>query len=106
MKELAQRNPSLKDIFTQFDFVEFAKSPENTEILRQLIELFSAYSFENVSPDILGDAYEWILRYFAPQKVKEGEVYTPREVIRLMIEILDPKAGKWLYDPCHGSGGC
>ncbi|MCX8012466.1 MAG: SAM-dependent methyltransferase, partial [Desulfobacterota bacterium] len=105
MKVLAERNPTLKDIFTQFDFVEFARSPENTEILRQLIELFSAYSFENVSPDILGDAYEWILRYFAPQKAKEGEVYTPREVIRLMIEILDPKPGKWLYDPCHGSGG-
>jgi type I restriction enzyme M protein len=105
MKKLAERNPSLKDIFTQFDFIEFTRSPENTEILRQLIELFSAHSFENVSPDILGDAYEWILRYFAPQKAKEGEVYTPREVIRLMIEILDPKPGKWLYDPCHGSGG-
>jgi len=105
MKELAERNPSLKDIFTQFDFIEFARSPENTEILRQLIELFSAHSFENVSPDILGDAYEWILKYFAPQKAKEGEVYTPREVIRLMIEILDPKPRKWLYDPCHGSGG-
>ena len=105
MKELAERNPTLKDIFTQFDFVDFTRSPENTEILRQLIELFSAYSFENVSPDILGDAYEWILKYFAPQKAKEGEVYTPREVIRLMIEILDPKSGKWLYDPCHGSGG-
>ena len=105
MKELAERNPSLKDIFTQFDFIEFTRSPENTEILRQLIELFSSHSFENVSPDILGDAYEWILRYFAPQKAKEGEVYTPREVIRLMIEILGPKSGKWLYDPCHGSGG-
>jgi len=105
MKELAERNPTLKDIFTQFDFIEFARSPENTEILRQLIELFSAHSFENVSPDILGDAYEWILKYFAPQKAKEGEVYTSREVIRLMIEILDPKPGKWLYDPCHGSAG-
>ena len=105
MKELAERNPTLKDIFTQFDFIEFTRSPENTEILRQLIELFSAHSFENVSPDILGDAYEWILRYFAPQKAKEGEVYTPREVIRLMIETLDPKPGKWLYDPCHGSAG-
>jgi len=105
MKELAERNPSLKDIFTQFDFIEFTRSPENTEILRQLIELFSAHSLENVSPDILGDAYEWILKYFAPQKAKEGEVYTPREVIRLMIEILDPKPEKWLYDPCHGSAG-
>jgi type I restriction enzyme M protein len=58
-----------------------------------------------VSPDILGDAYEWLLRYFAPQKAKEGEVYTPREVIKLLVRILDPKPGESLYDPAAGSGG-
>jgi type I restriction enzyme M protein len=58
-----------------------------------------------VSPDILGDAYEWILRYFAPQKAKEGEVYTPREVINLLVRILDPKPGESVYDPASGSAG-
>ena len=42
---------------------------------------------------------------FAPQKAKEGEIYTPREVIRLLVEILDPKPGESVYDPCCGSGG-
>jgi type I restriction enzyme M protein len=40
-----------------------------------------------------------------PQKAKEGEVYTPREVIKLLVEILDPKPGESVYDPAFGSGG-
>lgn len=105
MKTLAERNPELKDIFDNTDFVQFTTNRENTEILRQLVELFSARSLQHVSPDILGDAYEWILRYFAPQKAKEGEVFTPREVIRLIVEILNPKHGDSVYDPACGSGG-
>ena len=105
MKMLAENNPTLKDIFTQFDFLEFTRSPENNEILRQLFELFSSYSFEKIPSDTIGDAYEWIIKNFAPQKGKEGEVYTPREVIRLMVEILKPVPLKSVYDPAMGSGG-
>jgi type I restriction enzyme M protein len=105
MKALAERNPNLKDIFENVDFIQFTSSPENAEILRQLFELFSGHSLTHVSPDILGDAYEWILRYFAPQKAKEGEVYTSRQVIRLMVRVLDPQPGERVYDPACGSGG-
>jgi len=105
MKALAERNPELKDVFENVDFVQFTTNRENAEILRQLVELFSAKSLNHVSPDILGDAYEWILKYFAPQKAKEGEVYTAREVIKLIIEMLDPKPGECVYDPACGSGG-
>jgi len=105
MKKLAEENPDYQDIFSQFDFSQFTSNPENTIILNQLVELFSKFSFKEISGDILGDAYEWILKYFAPQKAKEGEVYTPREVIRLMIEILDPEPKKSIYDPALGSGG-
>ncbi|MCM8829499.1 MAG: type I restriction-modification system subunit M [Candidatus Omnitrophica bacterium] len=105
LKELAELNPDYKDIFSHFDFHQFTSNQENHIILNNLFELFSRYSFEKVEEDILGDAYEWILKYFAPTKAKEGEVYTPREVIRLMIEILDPKPGKWIYDPACGSAG-
>ncbi|MDI7259308.1 MAG: type I restriction-modification system subunit M [Thermodesulfobacteriota bacterium] len=105
MKVLAERNPELKDVFENVDFVQFTSNRENAEILRQLVELFSEKSLNHVSPDILGDAYEWILRYFAPQKAKEGEVYTAREVIKLIIEMLDPKPGESVYDPACGSGG-
>jgi type I restriction enzyme M protein len=105
MKKLAEENPDYQDIFSQFDFSQFTNNPENTIILNQLVELFSKFSFKDISGDILGDAYEWILKYFAPQKAKEGEVYTPREVIRLMIEILAPEPKKSIYDPALGSGG-
>ncbi|HBE44368.1 MAG TPA: restriction endonuclease subunit M [Deltaproteobacteria bacterium] len=105
MKILAERNPELKDVFENVDFVQFTTNRENAEILRQLVELFSATSLNHVSPDILGDAYEWILKYFAPQKAKEGEVYTAREVIELIIEMLNPGPGESVYDPACGSGG-
>jgi len=105
LKVLAERNPELKDVVDRTDFVQFTRSSENAEILRQLVELFSAQKLQYVSPDILGDAYEWVLKYFAPDKAKEGEVYTPREVIKLLVEILDPNPHQSVYDPCCGSGG-
>jgi len=105
LKVLAEKNPELQGIVDRVDFIRFAESRENLEILRQLVELFSEKRLYEVSPDILGDAYEWILRYFAPEKAKEGEIYTPREVIQLLVEMLDPKPGEKVYDPCCGSGG-
>lgn len=105
LMKIAERNPELKDVINSVDFIQFTSSHENAEILRQLMELFSEKKLQHVSPDILGDAYEWILRYFAPTKAKEGEIYTPREVIGLLIEILDPKPEESVYDPASGSAG-
>jgi len=105
LKILGEKNPELQGVVDRADFVRFTESRENLEILRQLVELFSEKRLYEVSPDILGDAYEWVLRYFAPEKAKEGEIYTPREVIRLLVEMLDPKPGEKVYDPCCGSGG-
>jgi len=105
LMKIAERNPELKDVIDSVDFIQFTSSRENAEILRQLMELFSERKLQHVSPDILGDAYEWILRYFAPTKAKEGEIYTPREVIKLLIEILEPKPTESVYDPASGSAG-
>jgi len=105
LKVIAERNPELKDVVDSVDFIQFASSRENAEILRQLVELFSEKKLNHVSADVLGDAYEWILKYFAPTKAKEGEIYTPREVIKLLIQILDPKPLESVYDPAAGSGG-
>jgi type I restriction enzyme M protein len=105
LKVIAERNPELKDVVDSVDFVQFAGSRENAEILRQLVELFSEKKLNHVSADVLGDAYEWILRYFAPTKAKEGEIYTPREVIKLLVEVLDPKPMESVYDPACGSAG-
>ena len=105
LRKLGELNPPLRPIFDNFDFHLFATSRENSEILRQLVELFDSVPLIDTPPDILGDAYEWLLMMFAPVKAKEGEVYTPREVIRLLVEILDPKPGYKILDPAAGSGG-
>jgi len=105
LKSVAENNEDLQGVVDRLDFMEFTRNPENFEILRQLFEIFRGLDLGAASPDVLGDAYEWILRYFAPQKAKEGEVYTPREVIKLMVEILDPKPLDEIYDPAAGSGG-
>lgn len=107
ISEVAKLNKDLQGVIDRVDFLEFARNQENRELLRQLVELFNKYDLggEEVSPDVLGDAYEHIIMKFAPQRAKEGEIYTPREVIKLMVEILDPKPGQGVYDPCCGSGG-
>jgi type I restriction enzyme M protein len=57
-------------------------------------------------PDLLGAAYEWLIKYFADSAGKKaGEFYTPRSVVSLMVNILDPKPGETVYDPACGTGG-
>jgi len=105
LKEVGERNPQLQVVFSSADFGEFTRNPESAVILEKLVELFSEKTLADVSPDILGDAYEWILRYFAPQKAKEGEVYTPREVIRILVQSISPEPGMSVYDPACASCG-
>lgn len=57
-------------------------------------------------PDLLGAAYEWLIKYFADSAGKKaGEFYTPAEVVRVCVEICDPQEGMSIYDPTVGSGG-
>jgi type I restriction enzyme M protein len=79
------------------------------ELLKDLIEGFSTISLGNkaVGTDVLGDAYEYLVGKFADvtRRNKAGEFYTPRSVVRMMIEILDPRGGESIYDPACGTGG-
>ncbi|MFH1635197.1 MAG: class I SAM-dependent DNA methyltransferase [Chloroflexota bacterium] len=77
-------------------------------LLKDLIEHFSALNLGNrqVKSDIIGDAYEYLIKQFADSTNKKaGEFYTPRSVVRLMVEILDPQEGETIYDPACGTGG-
>lgn len=57
-------------------------------------------------PDLLGAAYEYLIKFFADSAGKKaGEFYTPADVVRTLVEILDPQAGMGIYDPTCGSGG-
>jgi type I restriction enzyme M protein len=77
-------------------------------LLKDLLEHFSALPLGNqsVTSDVLGDAYEYLIRKFADATNKKaGEFYTPRPIVRLMIDMLDPKEGETIYDPACGTGG-
>ena len=77
---------------------------ENSIIVKKLINLFSKADLSEYDYDVLGDAYEWILYYFAPSKAKEGEVYTPVEVSRLIAHLIEPQSDEVILDPACGSG--
>lgn len=57
-------------------------------------------------PDLLGAAYEYLIKFFADSAGKKGgEFYTPAEVVRLLVQLTEPEAGNTVYDPTVGSGG-
>ncbi|MCB9520293.1 MAG: SAM-dependent DNA methyltransferase [Myxococcales bacterium] len=78
------------------------------DLLKDLFEHFSALPLGNnaVRNDVIGDAYEYLIKKFADATNKKaGEFYTPRSVVRLMVDILDPQEGETIYDPACGTGG-
>lgn len=84
------------------------KNKLSDKLLVDLIEHFSQYILgnENVNPDMLGQAYEYLIKHFADlTNKKAGEFYTPRSVVHLLGLILDTKEGESVYDPACGTGG-
>ena len=77
-------------------------------LLVDLIEHFSQYTLSRalVAPDMLGQAYEYLIKHFADlTNKKAGEFYTPRPVVHLMGLFIDPREGENIYDPTCGTGG-
>ena len=107
---LENHNASLDGVLEHIDFtrkVGSAKLPDRK--LRELIVHFGTYRLRNEDfefPDLLGAAYEYLIRDFADSAGKKGgEFYTPRPVVRMMVRLVKPQAGHSVYDPCCGSGG-
>lgn len=100
---------SLDGVFSSFDDAEWAnKVILSDELLKNLIEQMSKIKVGNkdYSADVMGDAYEYLLKQFAEDAKKNGgQFYTPRSVVKLLVRILDPKAGETVYDPTCGTGG-
>jgi type I restriction enzyme M protein len=94
-------------VLTSIDFNDKERLPD--QVLEELVVHFSKRRFRNEDledPDIFGRAYEYLIRKFADDAGKKGgEFYTPREVVRVLVEILNPEPGHRVYDPCCGSGG-
>jgi type I restriction enzyme M protein len=84
------------------------KNKLSDRLLIDLIEHFSQYNLSNsqVDADLLGQAYEYLIKHFADlTNKKAGEFYTPRSVVHLLGLILDPHEGETIYDPACGTGG-
>jgi type I restriction enzyme M protein len=84
------------------------KNKLSDRLLIDLVEHFSQYNLSNsmVDPDMLGQAYEYLIKHFADlTNKKAGEFYTPRSVVHLLGLILDPHEGETIYDPACGTGG-
>ena len=107
MREIEKANPDT--LYGVFGDTQWANKDRLSDaLLRDLIEHFSRLPLGNhaVGNDLLGDAYEYLIKKFADATNKKaGEFYTPRSVVRLMIEMLDPKEGETIYDPACGTGG-
>ena len=108
MRAIERANPdTLTRVFGAADWAN--REILKDELLKNLIEGLSAVPLGNeaVGSDILGDAYEYLIGKFADitRRKKAGEFYTPRSVVRMMVQLLDPQDGETIYDPACGTGG-
>ena len=110
VRSIAHENAKLQGVVDTVDFNATTSGQRilGDDILKELINVLSKYrlGLNDVDADILGRAYEYLLRKFAEGSGQSaGEFYTPGEVAILMSHILDPEPGNEIYDPCCGSGG-
>lgn len=110
MREVARLNPDLQGVLDIKDYNERQSGLRtlDDDPLAALVEILSRHrlGLRNTEPDILGRAYEYLLRKFAEgQGQSAGEFYTPKEVGDLIAELIDPREYTTIYDPACGSGG-
>jgi len=103
---IEMENPHLHGIFGDASWTN--KDRLSDELLATLLNHFNQVDLgvSNVRDDDMGRAYEYLIKRFADKANKKaGEFYTPRTIVRLMVNILDPQAGESVYDPACGTGG-
>ena len=104
---IEEHNPTLEGVLVSIDFN--IKNKLDDRKLRDLLSHYSTFRLRNEDferPDLLGAAYEYLIKMFADLAGKKGgEFYTPSEVVKLLVALLKPHAGMTVYDPTCGSGG-
>jgi len=110
VREIARENPELKGVIDIVDYNATAAGQRilDDDNLARLMEILNRHrlGLRDAEADILGSAYQYLLRKFAEGSGQSaGEFYTPTGVAKLMACILDPEEGDSLYDPTAGSGG-
>ncbi|WP_159468314.1 class I SAM-dependent DNA methyltransferase [Dyadobacter sp. 3J3] len=98
---------NLEGVLTSTKFGDKEKLSE--EVLQRLLSHFNKYSLKNqdlYTPDLLGDAYEYLIKQFADDAGKKGgEFYSPRGVVQTIVQLIKPQPKQKVYDPTCGSGG-
>lgn len=98
---------NLEGVMTATKFGDKEKLTDDT--LQRLLRHFNKHSLRNAdlyTPDLLGDAYEYLIKQFADDAGKKGgEFYTPRGVVQLVVGLVQPEVKNLVYDPTCGSGG-
>ncbi|MDY0221630.1 MAG: type I restriction-modification system subunit M [Desulfobacterium sp.] len=104
---IEEENPNLEGVMTAVHFGN--KDLLRDALLQRLLNHFNKYSLKNkdlYTPDLLGDAYEYLIKMFADDAGKKGgEFYTPKGVVRLIVQLIKPEPKNSVYDPTCGSGG-
>ena len=104
---IERENTGLEGVMTATKFGD--KEKLSDAILQRLLRHFNQHSLRNedlVSKDLLGDAYEYLIKMFADDAGKKGgEFYTPRGVVQLIVQLIKPEPKQKIYDPTAGSGG-
>lgn len=102
MDAVERDNPTLKGVLPK----DYAREALDKRRLGELIDLFSNTTFKSDNAkDLLGQVYEYFMGMFANSEGKHGgEFYTPRSIVKLLVEIVQPHHGR-VYDPACGSGG-
>ncbi len=104
MNSIEASKPELAGVLPQEEYGRFTRSDQNKAIPKALLKLFSDIPLD-ASGDVFGQIYEYFLAEFAMSEGQGGgEFFTPRSVVRLMVEIIEPHGGK-VFDPACGSGG-
>ena len=102
-RAIEDANPRLKGVFQDVDFANKERFPDS--LLDSLLQHFEKHRMrkDDVESTVLGDAYEYLIAKFADDAGKKGgEFYTPKQVVKLMVEILRPEEGETVYDPACG----
>jgi type I restriction enzyme M protein len=101
------KNSEISGVLTILNYNDRERVPDKK--LSQLLHVFDSMNLSNEyleSEDILGDAYQYLIKKFADEGgAKGGEFYTPTEVVKVMVNLLKPEEGDKIYDPTCGSGG-
>jgi type I restriction enzyme M protein len=109
LRSIAKENPKLEGVIDRRDFnaTDQGQRVLDDDVLAKLIGILSEQrlGLQDAQPDILGRAYEYLIRKFAERGSSAGEFFTPTEVGFLIARILDPQPGEIIYDPACGSGG-